>query len=86
MASMECVDGPIQGLRLPRHAWAGLRKHGITTLDQVRVIADRLERLEQIGPKTAHVVRAELARFAALPEPASERQRTKDVSVRGGWS
>lgn len=63
MPSLECVSGPITELRLPRHAWEGLRKHGITTIDHLRTIADRLERLERIGPKTAHVIRKELARI-----------------------
>jgi hypothetical protein len=63
MPSLECVNGPITGLRLPRHAWEGLRKHGIISIDQLRAAADRLERLERIGPKTARVVRQELARI-----------------------
>jgi hypothetical protein len=63
MPSLDCVGGPITGLRLPRHAWEGLRKHGITTLDQLRTVSDRLERLERIGPKTARVVRKELGRI-----------------------
>jgi len=57
MASMKCVDGPIQGLRLPRQACVGLRKHGISTLDELKAVAERLERLERIGPKTAQVIR-----------------------------
>jgi len=86
MASMACVDGPIHGLRLPQHAWVGLRKHGITTLDQLKAMADRLERLERIGPKTAHVVRAELARLVTLSEHVSERQSSTKGSVGGGGS
>jgi hypothetical protein len=78
-ASMACVAGPIHGLRLPRHAWAGLRRHSISTLDQLRATADRLERLERIGPQTAHVIRAELARLAARPGQPSDRQGTKVV-------
>ncbi len=76
MASMECITGPIHGLRLPRQAWAGLCKHGITTLDQLEAMADRLKRLEHIGPKTARVVRKELARLAVLPAQASSHQST----------
>jgi hypothetical protein len=63
MASLECISGPIKGLCLPRHAWEGLQKHGINTFDQLVAVADRLERLERIGPKTAQVVRKELARI-----------------------
>ena len=63
MASLECISGPIKGLRLPRHAWEGLQKHGINTFDQLVAVADRLERLERIGPKTAQVIRKELVRI-----------------------
>ena len=63
MASLECISGPIKGLHLPRHAWEGLQKHGINTLDQLMAVAGRLERLERIGPKTAEVIRKELARL-----------------------
>jgi len=61
MASLECISGPIKSLCLPRHAWEGLQKHGINTFDQLVAVADRLERLERIGPKTAQVIRKELA-------------------------
>ena len=60
--------GPIEGLRLPLKAWDVLRKAKITTLDELRAVADRLQRLERIGPKTAEVIRAELARVAAVEE------------------
>jgi hypothetical protein len=63
MPSLDCVDGPITGLRLPRHAWEGLRKHGIISIGQLRAASDRLERLERFGPKTAQLVRLELARI-----------------------
>ena len=63
MASLECISGPIKRLCLPRHAWEGLQKHGINTFDQLAAVADRLERLERIGPKTAQVIRKELARI-----------------------
>ena len=63
MASLECINGRIKGLRLPRHAWDGLQKHGINTFDQLVAVAGRLERLERIGPKTAQLIRKELARL-----------------------
>lgn len=66
MPSLDCVSGPITGLHLPRHAWHGLRKHGIMTVAQLKAVADRLERLEGMGPKTARVVREELARIEFL--------------------
>ena len=63
MASLECISGPIKGLRLPRHAWEGLQKHGISTIEQLTAVAGRLERLERIGPKTAQLIRKELANY-----------------------
>jgi endonuclease III len=36
------------------------------TVAQLKAVADRLERLEGMGPKTARVVREELARIEFL--------------------
>jgi DNA-directed RNA polymerase alpha subunit len=58
----ERFSGPIRGLRLPLNAWDALRREGITTIGQLRAVADRLETLPGIGPKTAHLIREELAR------------------------
>ena len=58
-------EGPIRGLRLPLAAWNSLHDEGITTIDQLRAAADRLERMVGIGSKTAHVIRAELTRVSA---------------------
>ncbi len=58
-------EGPIRGLRLPLTAWKSLEDDGIKTLDQLRAVADRLERLPGIGPKTVQVVRKELGRVSA---------------------
>ncbi len=58
----EPVPGPIEGLRLPRRAWKVLRRENITSLDQLRTVADRLDRFDNIGSKTARTIRAELAR------------------------
>ncbi|PVE23412.1 hypothetical protein DC522_16280 [Microvirga sp. KLBC 81] len=55
-------EGPIPGLRLPRYAWEVLHGEGITTLDQLRAVADQLEKRPGIGPKTAQLIRDELAR------------------------
>ena len=44
-----------------------LRKEKITTLDQLhqlRAAVDWMERFEDIGPRTAHIIREELARLA----------------------
>jgi hypothetical protein len=54
--------GPIRGLRLPLIVWSALEDEGITTLNALRAVADRLERLPGIGPKMARVTREELAR------------------------
>jgi DNA-directed RNA polymerase alpha subunit len=58
-------DGPIRGLRLPLTAWNSLREDGIRTIDQLRAVAHRLECLPGIGPKTAQIIRDELARLSA---------------------
>jgi hypothetical protein len=64
----EPYRGPIQGLRLPRNAWHALQRQNITTLDQLRAMADRVHRFEGIGPKTAQIIRAELARVIPSEE------------------
>jgi hypothetical protein len=69
----ECWEGPIRGLRLPLIVWNTLRDEGITTLDQLRAVADQLERLPGIGSKMARVTRDELAR-ASTPEASSSGQ------------
>ena len=63
-------EGPIRGLRLPLIVWNTLRDEGITTLDQLRAVADQLERLPGIGAKMARVTRDELTR-ASAPEGSS---------------
>jgi DNA-directed RNA polymerase alpha subunit len=57
-------EGPIRGLRLPLKAWNALRREGITTISQLRAVADQLETLPGIGPKTAQILQEELARVA----------------------
>lgn len=44
----------------PRHAWEGLRSQGVSSVDQLKAVDNRLER---IGPKTPQLVRFELARI-----------------------
>ena len=58
--------GPIRGLRLPLNAWKSLSDEGVTTINGLREIADRLERFPGIGTKTAQVIREEIARVSAL--------------------
>jgi hypothetical protein len=62
----EICGGPTQGLRLPLNAWNVLHREGITTLDQLRTKADRIERFSGIGAKTALAIRVELGRVALL--------------------
>jgi hypothetical protein len=47
------VPGPIDGLRLPWRPRKVLQEENITTLDRLRAAADRLDRLEGVGAKTA---------------------------------
>jgi hypothetical protein len=65
--------GPIRGLCLPLRVWNTLRDEGITTLDELRAVADRLELLPGIGVKMAQITREELARVSA-PEGGSPGQ------------
>jgi hypothetical protein len=64
-ARWECIGGPIRGLRLPFDAWEALRGVGITTLDRLRAMVDKIHRLPGIGPKTAQLIREELARVTS---------------------
>ena len=57
--------GPIRGLRLPLTAWTSLKDEGITTIDQLKAVADQLERLPGIGMKTARIIRDEITRVSA---------------------
>jgi hypothetical protein len=61
----DLIGGPIRGLRLPFQAWEALRREGITTLDRLRAMADEIHTLSGIGPKTAQLIREELARVTS---------------------
>jgi hypothetical protein len=61
----DLIGGPIRGLRLPFQAWEALRKEGITTVDRLRAFADEIHTLLGIGPKTAQLIREELARVTS---------------------
>ncbi|WP_157934017.1 hypothetical protein [Microvirga ossetica] len=64
-------EGHIRGLQLPLAAWNSLHDEGITSLDQLKAVADRLERFVGIGSKMAYVIREELARVTvAETQPA----------------
>jgi DNA-directed RNA polymerase alpha subunit len=57
-------EGYIPGLRLPQSTWNALRLEGITTIEQLRAMADQVHKLPGIGRKSAQVIREELARLA----------------------
>jgi hypothetical protein len=61
--------GPIPGLRLPHSAWIALERAGVTTLDQLTAVVDRIEHVAAgIGSKTAQTLRAEVARVRRSTE------------------
>ena len=64
-------EGPIRGLRLPQSTWDALQREGITTIDQLKAVADRVHWLPGIGRKTAQLIKEELARVAP---PSAERR------------
>jgi hypothetical protein len=73
MLQEESIPGPIDGLCLPRRAWKVLQREHITTLDQLRAAADRIERFESIGRKTAQAIRSELVRIKGQEKPRYHR-------------
>ena len=60
----ETCEGPIGGLYLPSNAWEALHRENIGTLDQLKANVGWLELYEGFEPKTAQVIRLELARVA----------------------
>jgi hypothetical protein len=68
----QSYDGPIRGLRLPQNAWQALHNSDIGTLDGLKAIAVRIERLPGIGSKTAQVIRAELNRVALIQKASPD--------------
>jgi hypothetical protein len=76
----ETCQGPIGGLYLPSNAWEALCRENIGTLDQLKANVGWLELYEGIEPKTAQVIRLELAR-AAPPEG-----HTSDEGQPCSWS
>jgi len=71
-------EGPIPGLRLPHHAWTVLESDNITTLDQLKAVADRIERIPGVGSKTAEAIRAELARVMASEQQLPDENRSSN--------
>lgn len=71
---LEICEGPIPGLHLPRYIWDVLKRERFETLDQLRAVADHIERFERMGPWSAGIVREELARVTTSGEqPNHER-------------
>ncbi len=60
----EVCAGPIASLRLPYATWDVLMRDGITTLDQLKAVADRIDEVPGVGRKTAQLIHDELARVA----------------------
>jgi hypothetical protein len=70
----ERCEGPIRGLQLPLTVWNSLRDADITTIDQLKAVADRLERtIPRIGPIAARIIREELARVSAVERHPSDK-------------
>jgi hypothetical protein len=65
-------QGPIRGLRLPLKTWDVLQRQKITTMNELQAAADRVHRFEGIGPKTARLIREEIARVTLPKEQISE--------------
>jgi hypothetical protein len=65
-------EGPIGGLCLPQSVWNVLQRENITTFDQLKAVADQIEQVLGIEPKTALVVREDIARVAALADALSK--------------
>jgi hypothetical protein len=66
--SYKLYKGSIRGLRLPLRVWNALQKENITTAEQLKALAEHLERLPGLGSRTAKLIRAELARVATMEE------------------
>lgn len=66
-------EGPIRGPRLPLAVWNSLQDAGITTLDELKAVADRVERtIPGIGQTAARIIREELARISTVERHPSD--------------
>jgi hypothetical protein len=61
-------------LHLAPRARKALQGEGITTLDELRVVADQIHQFEGIELKSAQVIRDELARMAQPEERQSGKK------------
>ncbi len=53
-------DDPFEGLSLPVSAWKALENARVTSLDQLKAMAPRIEQVPEIGPSIAQVIRDRL--------------------------
>jgi Holliday junction resolvasome RuvABC DNA-binding subunit len=58
--------------------WTVLESDNITTLDQLKAVADRIERIPGVGSKTAEAIRAELARVMASEQQLPDEDRSSN--------
>jgi hypothetical protein len=69
----ETCEGLIGGFYLPSNAWEALCRENIGTLDQLMASVGWFELYEGIEPKTAQVIRLELARVATSDGQTSDK-------------
>jgi hypothetical protein len=62
----EDCSGPIRGLYLPPYVWGVLQREGISTVHELRAVADQVYWVPGIGVRTARMIRAELARITPV--------------------
>jgi hypothetical protein len=76
----QTCKGPIEGLYLPQLTWDVFHRENIRTIDQLRAVADQLERFDGFGPITVRAIRQELDRVA---EPGEQMSDDGHLSVWG---
>lgn len=58
-------DDPFDGLLLPMSAWKVLENAKISSLEQLKTIAPRLEQIQGMDPETARIIKDRLDRLSA---------------------
>ncbi len=90
-------DDPFDGLLLPMSAWKALEDAKISSLEQLKTIAPRLEQIRGMDPETAQIIKDRLDRLAArrtvrvrliFPKPRYRKtgQRRYERRRQGGTS
>ena len=86
-------DDPFDGLLLPMSAWKALEDAKITSLDQLKTIAPRLEQIQDMDPETAQIIKDRLDHLAArrtvrvrliFPKRPHRKTRRKRTTAGGG--